>query len=223
MDLKNQRRMAAELLDCGANRVWIDPNRIEDVADAITRNDIRILINWGLIKAKQKRGISSGRRKHLAAQKKKGRQRGDWLEGIPVELDGATKLVIVESPAKAKTINKYLGSGFVVKASLGHVRDLPKSDFGIDISDGFKPTYEILRGRARIIAELRKLAAKASEVFLATDRDREGEAIAWHLVEALNLPSAKTRRVIFNEITKSAIAEAFENPHEIDLDRVFCS
>jgi DNA topoisomerase-1 len=136
--------------------------------------------------------------------------------------DGADgkALVIVESPAKARTINKYLGSDFTVKASLGHVRDLPKRQFGIDITDRFKPTYEIVRGRTKVINELKRLATKAREVFLATDRDREGEAIAWHLVEALKLPSAKTRRVIFNEITKSAIAEAFAHPHEIDLDRV---
>ncbi len=133
--------------------------------------------------------------------------------------DGKT-LVIVESPAKAKTINKYLGSRFVVKASMGHVRDLPKSSFGIDLTDNFRPSYEVVHTRAKIVTELRKLAAKADEVYLATDRDREGEAIAWHLVEALNLPLDKVRRVMFNEITKSAISEAFAHPREIDIDRV---
>src|SRR6185436_2070484 len=96
-------------------------------------------------------------------------------------------LVIVELPAKAKTINKYLGDDYVVKASMGHVRDLPKSNFGIDLSDDFKPTYEVVATRSKVISELRKLAESAPEVFLATDRDREGEAIAWHLVEALGL------------------------------------
>jgi DNA topoisomerase-1 len=129
-------------------------------------------------------------------------------------------LVIVESPAKAKTINKYLGSDYVVKASLGHVRDLPPSEFGIDVSSNFKPTYEIVKGRARVVSELKRLAADAREVFLATDLDREGEAIAWHLVEALHLAPGKVRRVIFNAITKSAIQEAFAHPHEIDGDRV---
>ena len=129
-------------------------------------------------------------------------------------------LVVVESPAKAKTINKYLGDNYVVKASMGHVRDLPKSNFGIDLSDDFKPTYEIVATRSKVITELRKLAEAAPAVFLATDRDREGEAIAWHLVEALGLPKDRTRRIIFNEITKSAIAEAFKNPHTLDLDRV---
>jgi len=129
-------------------------------------------------------------------------------------------LVVVESPAKAKTINKYLGDDFVVKASMGHVRDLPEREIGIDISDNFRPSYEVLRSRSKVIKELRDLARHAPAVYLATDRDREGEAIAWHLVEALNLPADRVRRVIFNEITKSAITEAFSHPHEIDLDRV---
>lgn len=129
-------------------------------------------------------------------------------------------LVIVESPAKAKTINKFLGTKFVVKASMGHVRDLPKSNFGIDLTDNFKPQYEIVPGRTKVIDDLKKLADKAGLVILATDRDREGEAIAWHLVKALHLPADKIRRVIFNEITKSAITEAFEHPHELDIDRV---
>jgi len=129
-------------------------------------------------------------------------------------------LVIVESPAKAKTINKYLGHDYVVKASLGHVRDLPTKDFGIDVSDDFKPTYEIVKGRAKVVDELRRLAKEAPTVYLATDLDREGEAIAWHLVEALNLPENRVRRVIFNAITRAAITEAFAHPHEIDHDRV---
>ncbi|MBN2446803.1 MAG: DNA topoisomerase I, partial [Phycisphaerae bacterium] len=129
-------------------------------------------------------------------------------------------LVIVESPAKAKTINKYLGDEYVVKASMGHVRDLPQRDFGIDPSNEFKPVYEVVKGRVKVVSELKKLAATASEIYLATDLDREGEAIAWHLVEALRLPADRTRRVIFNEITKSAIREAFAHPHNIDIDRV---
>ena len=133
---------------------------------------------------------------------------------------GGKTLVVVESPAKAKTINKYLGDAYVVKASMGHVRDLPAHDFGVDLQDRFRPTYEVVRGRTKVISELRKLAANAPQVVLATDRDREGEAIAWHLVEALELPEEKVRRVIFNEITKSAIQAAFEHPHELDMDRV---
>ncbi|MCZ6682157.1 MAG: type I DNA topoisomerase [Planctomycetota bacterium] len=129
-------------------------------------------------------------------------------------------MVIVESPAKAKTINKYLGSGFVVKACKGHVRDLPPSRYGIDPGRNFEPEYEILAGSEKTIRELKKQADAANIVYLATDMDREGEAIAWHLSHALELSPEKTRRVIFNEITKNAITEAFAQPHEIDQEKV---
>jgi DNA topoisomerase-1 len=129
-------------------------------------------------------------------------------------------LVIVESPAKAKTINKYLGDRYVVRACKGHVRDLPEHQYGIDPGRNFEPTYEILPSHAKVVAELRSMAAQADTVYLATDLDREGEAIAWHLAAALELPESKIRRVIFNEITRSAITEAFNRPHAIDLDRV---
>ncbi len=129
-------------------------------------------------------------------------------------------LVIVESPAKAKTINKYLGSDYVVRASMGHVRDLPKKDLGIDLTNGFTPVYETLNSRGKVMGELSKLSKGAEAVYLATDLDREGEAIAWHLVEALELPQDKVRRVVFNEITKSAIQQAFDDPHGINMDRV---
>ncbi|HWL93641.1 MAG TPA: type I DNA topoisomerase [Phycisphaerae bacterium] len=129
-------------------------------------------------------------------------------------------MVIVESPAKAKTINKYLGRDYVVKASRGHVRDLPPHQYGIDPGRNFEPTYEILPKNKKIVDELRRISDKAETVYLATDMDREGEAIAWHLVEALELPARKIKRVVFNEITKSAIKEAFENPHEIDMAKV---
>ncbi len=128
-------------------------------------------------------------------------------------------LVIVESPAKAKTINKYLGDGFVVKASMGHVRDLPSKGMGVDLTT-FEPEYEILKDRGKVVSELKKLAKESEEVFLATDLDREGEAIAWHLKEALGLPDKKVRRVIFNAITKAEIQKAFRYPMKIDVDRV---
>ncbi len=130
------------------------------------------------------------------------------------------RLVIVESPAKAKTINKYLGRGYVVKASMGHVRDLPERSLAIDVENNFQPTYEVVSGRQRVVSELKKLADKADTVFLATDLDREGEAIAWHLASALGLPPEKVQRVIFNEITESAIRAAFAHPHQIDMDKV---
>jgi DNA topoisomerase-1 len=129
-------------------------------------------------------------------------------------------LGIVESPAKAKTINKYLGNRFVVRASKGHVRDLPAHRYGIDPGRNFEPSYEILPSHQKTIDELKKLADESETVYLATDLDREGEAIAWHLAIALELPPEKTQRVVFNEITKSAITEAFKRPHAIDMDKV---
>src|SRR5437870_4596156 len=130
-------------------------------------------------------------------------------------------LVIVESPAKAKTINKYLGDGYVVKASMGHVRDLPSKGMGVDLKT-FEPEYVIIeeRGKGKVVNELKRLAKDAPEVYLATDLDREGEAIAWHLKEALGIPEARVKRVIFNAITKAEIQKAFKNPHKIDIDRV---
>lgn len=126
-------------------------------------------------------------------------------------------LVIVESPAKAKTIEKYLGEGYSVLASVGHVRDLPKSNKNaIDIPAGFVPHYEVVAAKNNVLADLRNAARRASSVILATDPDREGEAIAWHLAEALDLDPNHTERVSFNEITKEAVAEAFEHPRSID-------
>ncbi|HEX8913222.1 MAG TPA: DNA topoisomerase, partial [Humisphaera sp.] len=134
---------------------------------------------------------------------------------------GGKNLVIVESPAKAKTINKYLGDAFIVKASMGHVRDLPSKGMGVDL-ETFQPDYVVIdeRGKDKLVAELKKLAKASDTVYLATDLDREGEAIAWHLKEALGLPDNRVRRVIFNAITKTAIQAAFADPKSIDMDRV---
>jgi len=169
-------------------------------------------------------------------------------------------LVIVESPAKAKTINKYLGKDYVVKSSVGHIRDLPTSGsskpvdpkaraaeaaktrkmspedkvahkaqkaktqlikrMGIDPYDSWKADYDILPGKEKVVEELRKLAANADHIYLATDLDREGEAIAWHLQEAIGGDPERYRRVVFNEITKTAIQQAFEEPGRLDIDRV---
>ncbi len=129
-------------------------------------------------------------------------------------------LLIVESPSKASTIKSYLGSGYKVVASKGHVRDLPKSTFGVDIENGFAPKYINIRGKGDLIKELKKEAKNANKVYLATDPDREGEAISWHLAYALDLPEEKIRRVTFNEITKTAIKNAIKNPREIDIDLV---
>jgi len=132
----------------------------------------------------------------------------------------AKNLVIVESPAKAKTIEKFLGADYLVKSCIGHIRDLKKGNFAVDTQNDYKPTYEIVEGKEQIIKELKKLAKEAETVWLATDEDREGEAIAWHLIEALGLESDKTKRVVYNEITKSAILKAIENPRGIDNNLV---
>ncbi len=125
-------------------------------------------------------------------------------------------LVIVESPTKVKTIGKHLGSKYTVKASMGHLRDLPKSDIGIDIEAGFVPKYQAIRGKSALIKELKSIAAESEGIYLATDPDREGEAISWHLKELLGLDDKKTKRVTFNEITKNAICEGIKHPRDID-------
>jgi len=132
----------------------------------------------------------------------------------------ATNLVIVESPSKAKTIGRYLGAEYTVKASMGHLRDLPKSVMGVDLEHGFTPKYVPVSGKEDLIKELKKEAEKAEKVYLAADPDREGEAISWHLKELLKLPEEKTCRVTFNEITRNVIQEALHHPRDIDYDLV---
>ena len=129
-------------------------------------------------------------------------------------------LVIVESPAKVKTIKKFLGSNYSVAASNGHVRDLPKSQLGIDIENDYEPKYITIRGKGDILANLRKEAKKADKVYLATDPDREGEAISWHLATALKLDDKKMRRITFNEITKNAVKASLKAPRDIDMSLV---
>jgi DNA topoisomerase-1 len=133
----------------------------------------------------------------------------------------ADKLVIVESPAKARTIQKYLGRGFRVEASMGHVRDLPKSDLGVDVDHNFDPVYEIAKGKEKVVAELKKSIRQAEAVYLATDPDREGEAIAWHITQAAGIPRSKPiYRVTFTEITRNAVQHAVANPRQIDHNLV---
>jgi DNA topoisomerase-1 len=132
----------------------------------------------------------------------------------------AKNLVIVESPAKVKTIKKFLGSRYDVEASMGHVRDLPKSQMGIDIENDFEPKYITIRGKGELLAKLRKAVKNADHVYLATDPDREGEAISWHLVSALNLDPKKMKRIKFNEITKNAVKAAMKSPMELDMNLV---
>ena len=132
----------------------------------------------------------------------------------------AKDLVIVESPAKAKTIEKYLGGNYKVTASMGHLRDLPKSKMGVDIENGFEPQYIAVRDKTELINQLKKDAKSAKTVYLATDPDREGEAISWHLKELLDLPDDKARRVTFNEITRKVVSESIQHPRDIDQDLV---
>ncbi len=130
------------------------------------------------------------------------------------------KLVIVESPAKARTLSKILGKGYSLKASMGHVRDLPKSRLGVDIENGFAPKYVVSRAKSKLVLELKQAAKTASAVYLATDPDREGEAISWHLAEVIKSDKTPFRRVVFHEITKEAIEQAFKHPHSIDMQLV---
>src|SRR5262245_32727855 len=131
----------------------------------------------------------------------------------------AKSLVIVESPSKAKIINKYLGTGYKVLASVGHIKDLPKKGIGIDFENNFEPTYEVIPGKTKVIKELKEAAKSAETIYVATDPDREGEAIGWHIKEELEgrgKTKKKVLRVLFNEITKSAITESFKHPTQID-------
>lgn len=132
----------------------------------------------------------------------------------------ARDLVIVESPTKARTIRRFLGDGYTVESSQGHVRDLPEDKLGVEIEKGFQPTYIVIADREPILQRLRKLASEAGTILLATDEDREGEAIAWHLAEVLKLDQAKTKRIVFHEITRSAIERAIANPRSIDMNLV---
>ncbi|MDR3013069.1 MAG: type I DNA topoisomerase [Chitinispirillales bacterium] len=132
----------------------------------------------------------------------------------------AKHLVIVESPAKCKVISKYLGKGYAVRATMGHIIDLPEREFGVDIEDGFKPKYTVSKGKTRILRELKDEAAKAEYVFLAPDPDREGEAIAWHVANSIVSEDCTVKRVMFNEITKRAVLAAFDTPRDIDMNKV---
>ena len=139
---------------------------------------------------------------------------------LGVKIVAKKNLVIVESPAKAKTIEKILGNNFHVTASFGHVRDLPKSNIGVDVQDDFKPSYSTIRGKGDVIKTLKDLAKKSDKVYLASDPDREGEAIAWHIAQTLKLDENEANRIEFNEITNGAIREAIKNPRKVDIDRV---
>ena len=141
-------------------------------------------------------------------------------EKKPKEVKRAGKLVIVESPAKAKTVGRYLGKGYTVRASVGHVRDLLKSQLSVDVENDFTPKYRVPNEKKEVVKELKKLAQKAEEIYLATDPDREGESISWHLMEAAEIEPERAKRVVFHEITEPAIKEAFGHPRQINMDLV---
>src|SRR6478672_6265036 len=132
----------------------------------------------------------------------------------------AKNLLIVESPAKAKTIEKILGPDFEVKSCFGHIRDLEKDDMGVDVKNNFKPRYIVPDEKKKVVSDLKQLAKKSTEVWLATDEDREGEAISWHLCEVLGLDPSKTKRIVFHEITKPAIQRAVKQPRTLDMNLV---
>ena len=132
----------------------------------------------------------------------------------------AETLVIVESPSKAKTINKYLGKDYIISSSVGHIIDLPKSRLAIDIENGFKPEYITIRGKSKILSDLKKQAANVSTVLLATDPDREGEAISWHLSNVLSSKNSNIKRIEFNEITEKAVKDAVAHPRDININLV---
>ncbi|MBW1889185.1 MAG: toprim domain-containing protein, partial [Deltaproteobacteria bacterium] len=131
----------------------------------------------------------------------------------------AKPLVIVESPTKVRTIKKYLGNGYNVAATVGHIKDLPQKELGIDIEDGFKPQYMVVPGKKKVITALKKAAGNAEEIYLAPDPDREGEAIAWHTAEVLKKKGRKFYRVLFHELTKKVILEAIHKPEELNQNK----
>ena len=129
-------------------------------------------------------------------------------------------LVIMESPAKAKTVKKYLGNDFEVVASMGHIRDLPKTLLGVDVEHGFRPRYMDIPGKTSLIRSLKEMAQKSDRIYLATDPDREGEAIAWHLAQVLGVPVEQTSRVTFNEITRTGVTAGMASPRSLDMNLV---
>ncbi|MBL0214602.1 MAG: type I DNA topoisomerase [Myxococcales bacterium] len=182
------------------------------------------------VKAPAKEAVEKPKIVHPKGSKayKKEKAAADAKEAAEVEAEAKRKpkkvkpgsaLVVVESPAKARTIAKYLGSGYVVKASVGHVRDLPKSKIGVDFENNFEPSYEVIDGKKKVVAEIRKAARENEIVYLASDPDREGEAIAWHIAEEIKDVNTNYKRVLINEITKKGVAAAISAPREIDMNK----
>ena len=184
-------------------------------------------VKAGAVDAKTTAKLAKGGAAPKSAKAPKGRKSAgdehDEHDGEPPKKPKKVKpgsaLVVVESPAKAKTIGKYLGAGYVVKASVGHVRDLPKSKIGVDFENGFEPVYEVIEGKKKVVAEIRKAARENETVYLASDPDREGEAIAWHISEEIKDVNTNLKRVLINEITKKGVAKAISQPRQIDMHK----
>ena len=164
--------------------------------------------------------ISASTKKKKPTKKKRATTKKTHASASKSGVRRSGKLVVVESPAKARTIGRYLGRGYTVKSSVGHVRDLLKSRLSVDVEHDFEPEYRVPNDKRKTVKELKQAADKAKEIYLATDPDREGEAIAWHVLEAAEMDPERTKRVVFHEITKPAVQAAFEHPREIDMDRV---
>ncbi len=212
--------MEAYCLKCKTKRDLVDPQPVFfSNGTAATRGTCPVcgsgLNKMGRTEAHE--GMPKPEPKPAAPRRKRGNGAGAAAGGNGHR---AGKLVIVESPAKAKTVGRFLGKGYTVRASVGHVRDLLRSQLSVDVANGFTPKYRVPNEKRLVVKELRDMAAQAEGIFLATDPDREGEAIAWHLLEAAELDPAATRRVVFHEITESAIHEAFGHPREIDMNLV---
>src|SRR5215213_817486 len=170
---------------------------------------------------KKKATRKTAKKAGAAASAVKSRKSKIAVDGDTPFEPGTTTLVVVESPAKAKTIGKYLGRGYRVRATIGHVRDLPEKKIGIDIENGFQPEYVTIPGKEKTVAELKNAARDSREIFLATDPDREGEAIAWHVAQQIKSKNgAPVRRVLFHEITRDAVHAAIQNAGEIDERKV---
>ena len=174
----------------------------------------------GTAAAAKKAGSARSAKSKTAAAAAKDKKTAKTTKKAAPKAAKGEKLVVVESPAKAKTIGKFLGKGYKVVASNGHIRDLPKSQLGVDVENGFTPKYITLRGRGDVLERIRKEAKTADKIFLATDPDREGEAISWHLAQILKLDETAPCRIVFNEITPAAIKGAIKHPRSIDMDLV---
>ncbi|HEY4689777.1 MAG TPA: type I DNA topoisomerase [Anaerolineae bacterium] len=210
--------MEAYCFKCKTKREMKDPQAIFNAAGAPATKGVCPVCGTSLYRMGMTPAHEGLPRPEPTARPARNSKRNGKRNGEPVERQG--KLVIVESPAKAKTVGRFLGRGYTVKASVGHVRDLLRSQLSVDVGNGFKPKYRVPNEKKAVVKELAALGERAEEVYLATDPDREGEAIAWHLMESAEFEPERVRRVVFHEITEPAIRAAFEHPRGINIELV---